>query len=552
METIIITSTEENVFSVIGKNKKIKNKNVLDVMSYIIGKRQEDYMTLVDNNVTADRIIYALRERNIILPDIVRGFKNGNYYYVLIKYFDVDEKEKSVSIYNLENFEELLNFEELEYNQKKINAFLKRRRHKKSSYISYVRDDLRYKIKNFSNRLHDSIYFSEKTAEKFLIDEKLFKDAIDYARNSYFGGVLFLNEKYKKKIIKQKIARYDLNSSYSYAMKQALPQIANIATLSSLITKANKVDLKLEKFQLVKLIVNNLKLKRDGVTIFPNFVAADDKKNSGVHKYSDINIDNAGFVYLTNYDISDIRDNYIFDYTIVDIIEMPMQRIDPLANAFENTFKQRDKHKKYKQLLAKMIGKFSNNEEFIGSTYYFDNETGVLEFSPKIEENEIRNNQLIATFVTSYARYYINNFIREFIAKNGIDKLVYSDTDSLHVVMDDDTDISMLPISGKLGDFKIEYETDESYYSSFRYYLQYQFENNFDNTISDVQVKLSGVKDDGRKQIVDFITKNGGLKFETIGGTESVTSLNINYFQKEFVREKDGVHERFINYTFEG
>ena len=115
-------------------------------------------------------------------------------------------------------------------------------------------------------------------------------------------------------------------------------------------------------------------------------------------------------------------------------------------------------------------------------------EDGVLKFvnSEVLKDNTIRYLPM-AIFITSIARYLIIRTALEII-----DRVVYIDTDGIHIVGDDIPDV--FDIGKELGEWKIEAEFNRAKYIGLKTYIH-------DEVNGETVVKMSGAPEEVRKNI---------------------------------------------------
>ena len=151
-----------------------------------------------------------------------------------------------------------------------------------------------------------------------------------------------------------------------------------------------------------------------------------------------------------------------------------------------------------KLMLNSLYGKFGLNP-IVRSKYPFLDENGVVKYG--MYESEIIESIYlpIATFITSYARKDIiesSQKIRDYsMKKYGKDLYVYSDTDSIHCLLDEEKDIEdlkqILEIDDyKLGAWKLESKFKRGKYLRQKCYIELDYNENLNVTVAGLPKKI--------------------------------------------------------------
>lgn len=160
---------------------------------------------------------------------------------------------------------------------------------------------------------------------------------------------------------------------------------------------------------------------------------------------------------------------------------------------------------------------FGLNPNVRGKFPYLD-EFGVVRY--QMYKPEIRKSIYIpvATFVTSYARkktIETSQAIKDFsIKKYGIDKYVYSDTDSIHCLFDNDDDLkNIIDIDDyKLGAWKLESKFKRGKFLRQKCYIEENFEDKIKVTIAGMPEKMH--------RLINFNNFETGFTTENLIETE--------------------------------
>lgn len=151
-----------------------------------------------------------------------------------------------------------------------------------------------------------------------------------------------------------------------------------------------------------------------------------------------------------------------------------------------------------KLMLNSLYGKFGLNPDVRGK-YPYLNEDGVVKYS--LYPPDIRDSIYIpvASFITSYARYKTittSQIIKDFsINKYGKDLYVYSDTDSIHCLFEDDTELkNIIEIDDyKLGAWKEESKFKRGKYLRQKCYIELGIDDKMNVTVAGLPKKLGNL-----------------------------------------------------------
>ena len=331
--------------------------------------------------------------------------------------------------------------------------------------------------------------------------------AEDNIRYAYRGGFTWINPKYEGVVVNDGIV-LDINSLYPYVMRNyELPYgqpnyvtsyqdcngyfIAHIKVTGYL--KDNKVP----------CISNMMNSNPDSSSIICN-------------EYQEVlnNFD----CWLTNYDFELLVNMY--EITKIKFIEgYTFRTCNGIFNNFIDTnyeIKRTSsgaKRQISKLMLDSLYGRFGIKTDRFTSLPVYDGKVVSYENGDKLLDKTLRYLP-IAVFITSIARYIIIT-----AAVECIDRLIYVDTDSLHLV---GTDIpECCPISKDLGEYKIEAEFVKAKYIGLKTYIHDEHTERGIETV----VKMAGAPEAVRNQVTwdNFVQDaefNGKTIVKTIpGGT---------------------------------
>ena len=192
-----------------------------------------------------------------------------------------------------------------------------------------------------------------------------------------------------------------------------------------------------------------------------------------------------------------------------------------------------------KLMLNSLYGKYGLNP-IVRSKFPYLDDDGVVKYG--MYESEIRDSIYlpIATFITSYARRDIiesSQKIRDYsIKKYGKDLYVYSDTDSIHCLLDEEKDIEdlkeILEIDDyKLGAWKLESKFKKGKYLRQKCYIELDYNEKLNVTVAGLPKKIGDLitfdnfkvgfttenidTNDDRKKLTYKHVKGGVLLVET-------------------------------------
>ena len=170
-----------------------------------------------------------------------------------------------------------------------------------------------------------------------------------------------------------------------------------------------------------------------------------------------------------------------------------------------------------KLMLNSLYGKFGLNPD-VRSKYPYLDENGIVKYG--LYPAEIRKSIYIpvASFITSYARrktISTSQTIKEYsIKKYGIDKYVYSDTDSIHCLFEDDTELKNIV---EIDDYKLGAWKKESTYKRGKYirqkcYIELGYDDKMNVTVAGLPKKLGN--------LITFENFNIGFTTENINSKD--------------------------------
>lgn len=151
-----------------------------------------------------------------------------------------------------------------------------------------------------------------------------------------------------------------------------------------------------------------------------------------------------------------------------------------------------------KLMLNSLYGKFGLNPD-VRSKYPYLNEDGIVKYSLYPAETRDPIYIPVASFITSYARADIirsSQKIRDYsLNKYGKDLYVYSDTDSIHCLFDENEDLSsVLDIDDyRIGAWKLESKFKRGKYIRQKCYIELGYDDKMNVTVAGLPKKLGNL-----------------------------------------------------------
>lgn len=298
-------------------------------------------------------------------------------------------------------------------------------------------------------------------------------------RLAYRGGFTWLNKIFKNKELGHGFVM-DVNSLYPFVMR-SFPLPCG--------EPHHTYEVPSNTLYIAHVIIHGATLKEGGIPCISNMNRCDGSKGSVIsNEYLDV-IDNMD-CWLTNYDLELVMINYKVEITPVEYYYF-----DKVVGCFDNFIDTNYEIKKTSRGAKRQIAKLNLDSLYgrfgikIGRHKTMPViEDGVLKFvnSEVLKDNTIRYLPM-AIFITSIARYLIIRTALEII-----DRVVYIDTDGIHIVGDDIPDV--FDIGKELGEWKIEAEFNRAKYIGLKTYIH-------DEVNGKTVVKMSGAPEEVRKNI---------------------------------------------------
>lgn len=416
--------------------------------------------------------------------------------------------------------------------------------------------------------------------EKALENKEFYEKIFNLASKSFKGG---RTEVFERGLV-ENVVVLDVNSMYPYSMKKPLPEvILGVETGISVKEfkerrKTLRQALRQQKKELLYIIefegcINDIKTKRSDISLILEKLK-DDTVGYELLK----SIKGESTYVLTNVEFEQLE-----KYGIVNVYEIKtviwIMGSNWMSDVIDKLYKNRLKYKKmksfkkvlshvYKILMNSGFGKFAQkvqklyriefksikdieqffvsigkyyiienmylyNLDFLRTTLKIDDEYYLMEIDLKnkviiVKESNFdfyssKSNVLVSTFITAYARAYLN----ELIVKTK-DCIYYVDTDSIHINKKCIDKVSSL-IGNELGMLKKEIESEFGFYITNKAYFLFDIENDY---VIIKRIRMKGVK------TVNLInTLSSIADYMDFDGKEYTFKIKIDYF--EFLKDNE-------------
>lgn len=328
------------------------------------------------------------------------------------------------------------------------------------------------------------------------------KDVESNIRKAYKGGFTYLNPIYENKEIKSGVV-IDVNSLYPYVMRTSYLPIGEPKLYQGKYKQDEIYDLYIQQltcsFELKPGKIPMIQIKNS-----PSFSPTEYLTNSGTETIA---------LTLTNIDLELFFANYNV-YNIVYIGGWKFRGLKGLFNSYIDYWidkkimygKEGNAGKKQaaKLMLNSLYGRFGLNPESRAKIPYLEDE--IVKY--KVVESDEREPIYVAmaAFITAYARkktIETSQAIKDYsIKKYGIDKYIYSDTDSVHTLLTAEELKEIVDIDDyRLGAWKIENTFSRARFVQAKRYIE--------ETEKGLNIKCAGLPDRCYKQVTFNNFKRG-------------------------------------------
>lgn len=305
----------------------------------------------------------------------------------------------------------------------------------------------------------------------------------DYIRKFYKGGFTWVNPKFKGKVLgKGKV--YDVNSLYPWVMRTKDLPISEPKTFKGKYKHDEMYPLYLQEIRV------DFEVKENHIPTIQLRGSRWSKDTEYISQTNEITT-----LFLSSVDLKLFMDHhtihyieYIGGYKFQSTNGIFNDYIDPLMVVKESTTGAIQQNAKL--MLNSLYGKFATNPDVTGKRVDLGDDS-VVKYTKLEQEFRDPVYTAMGVFITAYAR---EKTIRT--AQDNIDRFVYADTDSIHLVGSETPNIEIH--STKLGAWDHEYDFIKAKYIRAKMYFDVVM--NKDGTIYNV-VKGAGIPDNQRKDI---------------------------------------------------
>ena len=314
-------------------------------------------------------------------------------------------------------------------------------------------------------------------------------------RKSYKGGFTYLNDTYKNKETGSGMV-LDVNSLYPSVMKFEKLPFGEPLFFNGKYEKDNLYPLYVQTisciFDIKPGMIPTIQIKNN-LSFLPN-----EYVKSSHHDIVTLTLTNIDLeLFFEHYNVSELT--YHSGWKFKAIKGLFSSYIDYWSKRKIQAKKDKNTalYRISKLMLNSLYGKFGLNPNVRGKYPYLDD--GIVKYG--VYDPEIRDSIYIpvATFITSYARrktITTSQTIKDYsIKKYGVDKYVYSDTDSIHCLFDDDTELKNIV---EIDDFKLGAWKKESVYQRGKYlrqkcYIELGYDDKMNVTVAGLPKNLGNL-----------------------------------------------------------
>ena len=330
-------------------------------------------------------------------------------------------------------------------------------------------------------------------------------------RKSYKGGFTYLNDCYKEKETKDGFV-LDVNSLYPSVMKFEKLPFGEPLFFEGKYEQDLLYPLYIQTFSCIFKIKDNkiptIQIKNN-LAFIPNEYVKSSEGDIVTLTLTNVDLE----LFMDHYDVEEIT--YHGGWKFKGIKGLFTQYIDYWSEQKIKAKKEKNDalYRISKLMLNSLYGKFGLNPDVRGK-YPYLNEEGVVKYG--MYPKEVRNSIYIpvASFITSYARrktITTSQAIKDYtLNKYGIDYYIYSDTDSIHLLKIDETELSsFVDIDDyRLGAWKLESTFKRGKYLRQKCYIELGYDDKLNVTVAGLPKKLA--------PLVNFDNFNIGFTTEGI------------------------------------
>lgn len=443
-------------------NNKAEIKVYIDGLSYIM-KQLVNYFHKLGYSFECAR-----NKKNMHVHDVRYSVGKGNMYFYQVK-------TGSYSFITFQNIEKVIGRRDYITEDAEADEDFKvfyQIKEKYTGSLKYPESRILYTISSISRGMYNRAFPSYggpwwKT-RNIKFDGREYKANMfleSYCRPGYHGGYDILTQNGRE--YQGPVTVVDCNSIYPYVANMPMPQpvIANCG--SGEVPKRYRNTK--YYFSVCKVIVS-LTLKDDGIAML---------QKDGSSNLSENYLSKCQNLKMTvnSYDLAIMKENYhIWRLTYISHITFFASR-----NLFRGytgpLYEEKRTHTGTKRTVPKLLmngllGTFSKKVYKSKDVMHIDDngEISLKKEALTEEEYERAYSQIsgyiyLGAAITSAARWYLSHFIK----KVDSEKYLYSDTDSIHIAGNEIPED--IPISDKMGDFKIEHHYNRVVYRNIKEYI---------------------------------------------------------------------------------
>lgn len=337
-------------------------------------------------------------------------------------------------------------------------------------------------------------------------------------RKSYKGGFTYLNPIFKDVSV-ERGSVFDVNSLYPSVMYNEYLPFGDPLYFEGKYENDKLFHLYIQTltctFKVKEGFIPTIQLKNN-LSFMPNEYIESSNDELVTLTLTNIDLD----LFFKHYDIENIT--YHNGWKFKGIKGLFGNYIDKFT-AMKTQAKKDGNNARYlisKLMLNSLYGKFGLNPD-VRSKYPTLDDNGIIKY--KMHEKEIRTAIYIpvASFITSYARYKTittSQAIKEYSIKEyGIDKYIYSDTDSIHCLLESDEELKDII---DIDDYTLGYWKHESNFTRAKFLRQKCYIEEIEDKI---QVTVAGLPKKLGKFVNfdnfnDNFTVEGKLTFKHVKG----------------------------------
>lgn len=355
----------------------------------------------------------------------------------------------------------------------------------------------------------------------------------DEMKAGYAGGVTQLMPQYKGKTLGNMVT-YDVNSEYPSVMLDRWYPIGKEERFTGNYHNVDE-ETKKERPLFIQKFKAKFHLKEDG---FPSLPKKLSQFNRTVYSHEDLKA--RGMLTMTNVDIEHFYKNYhVSDVEYIGGWHW-RQTYAPFKSYIEQLAEEKINAEESGDMIGRQIsklemngcyGKFAQNPHRTSKNSYIDEE-GVVRYESVDEEPESQQYFPMGIFITAYARDVLFNGIY----KAGMDRFVYCDTDSIHLLGYESVEgLDVHPTRLGAWDWEEEGEDGDHNYivkakylreKCYAHYHKYHVGADENGQPRHIEIKAAGLSEEAKGTIKDINEFNLGqsysgslTQFQVEGGT---------------------------------